>query len=603
MIYFLFFCSGLSGLIYQVVWVREFGNVFGNTVYSASLVVAMFMLGLGFGSYGAGVWADRRYTRQTESLLRAYGQIELIVAALGLSISLVLPGLNALSAISSSYVIDQTGWFVLSSISYVSRGAIVFVLLTPVTLLMGGTLTLLIRHLVRRDVETAGWKIAVLYGVNTAGAAAGAFLTDFVLVPAAGQRATQMVAVALNVIAGVGALALARGASLGTASSAPAVASRDSRSRKASSARKPSAAAMIPARTDIAAGGRSGGDAVMWTSLALGLSGFAALGMEILWFRHFTLLLGGFRAVFSLLLTIILIGMGVGSLVGGVLVRRTTRPAHWLMIVQSAFVAFTLLGLFRADVRNILATRGSVPATSGVGSGLSRTFSEVWFDARPILLEVGCAALLMGLAFPVANAIVQRAERSVGRRAGVLYLANTVGAVGGSIATGFLLLPWLGMQGSATVLMIAAALASVPLYLATVGSRTRRAQRTSRSLRHGRSRRCGVAAHQRRGARPLAAAAVGVPARSRHGSAKAGRTAVDDERGGFRDHRGGGSAGPRARSHHQRASDVFDGAARPAVHARARPYSSPVDGAALARSGDRVRRRQLDPRGHPASVR
>ena len=91
----------------------------------------------------------------------------------------------------------------------------------------------------------------------------------------------------------------------------------------------------------------------------------------------------------------------------------------------------------------------------------------MWFDARPILLEVGCAALLMGLAFPVANAIVQRAERSVGRRAGGLYLANTVGAVGGSIATGFLLLPWLGMQGSATVLMIAAALTSVPLYCAT----------------------------------------------------------------------------------------------------------------------------------------
>src|ERR1041384_3055802 len=94
-IYLLFFCSGLSGLIYQVVWVREFGNVFGNTVYSASLVVAMFMLGLGFGSCGAGGWADRRYPRQSEPLLRAYGRIELIVAALGLSISLVLPGLDA----------------------------------------------------------------------------------------------------------------------------------------------------------------------------------------------------------------------------------------------------------------------------------------------------------------------------------------------------------------------------------------------------------------------------------------------------------------------------------------------------------------------------
>ena len=107
MLYFLFFCSGLSGLIYQVVWVREFGNVFGNTIYSASLVVAMFMLGLGVGSYVAGVWADRRYARAPESLLRAYGVVELLVAALGLSISLVLPGLNALSAISSSYVIDR----------------------------------------------------------------------------------------------------------------------------------------------------------------------------------------------------------------------------------------------------------------------------------------------------------------------------------------------------------------------------------------------------------------------------------------------------------------------------------------------------------------
>ena len=70
------FLSGVSGLIYQVVWVREFGNVFGNTVYSTSLVVAIFMLGLGAGSYLVGVWADRRYERAPESLLRAYGYVQ-----------------------------------------------------------------------------------------------------------------------------------------------------------------------------------------------------------------------------------------------------------------------------------------------------------------------------------------------------------------------------------------------------------------------------------------------------------------------------------------------------------------------------------------------
>src|SRR5713101_6123844 len=77
---FLFFCSGVSGLIYQVAWVREFGNVFGNTVHSASLVVAVFMLGLGVGSYLVGVWADRLHAARPESLLRAYAWADLGIA-------------------------------------------------------------------------------------------------------------------------------------------------------------------------------------------------------------------------------------------------------------------------------------------------------------------------------------------------------------------------------------------------------------------------------------------------------------------------------------------------------------------------------------------
>src|SRR5436190_925927 len=216
-----------------------------------------------------------------------------------------------------------------------------------------------------------------------------------------------------------------------------------------------------------------------WTSLALSLSGFAAMGMEILWFRHFTLLLGEFRAVFSLLLTVILVGIGAGSLAGGFLLRRTARPAQWLMIVQGLFVASTLLGLATASLGNIkdaafanpayLAAVGHVVAAPpGAESDLARTLQELWFNAKPILLEVLIPALLMGLAFPLANAIIQRAERSVGRRAGVLYFSNTVGAVCGSLAAGFLLLPVFGIQGTATILTAAASLA-VPLYLASVG--------------------------------------------------------------------------------------------------------------------------------------
>ena len=191
-----------------------FGNVFGNTVYSAALVVAVFMLGLGVGSYVVGRAADRRYAASAghTSLLRAYGYIELTIALMGLGIALLLPHLGRVSAMVSSYSLDGSAWYGLSTTSHAARTAIAVVLLAPITLLMGGTLTLLIRHLVRSDLDIGGRRIAVLYAVNTAGAAVGCFLTDFSLVPRFGLLGTQMIAVGFNLVAGAGALYLARGA-------------------------------------------------------------------------------------------------------------------------------------------------------------------------------------------------------------------------------------------------------------------------------------------------------------------------------------------------------------------------------------------------------
>jgi spermidine synthase len=472
-LHLLFFCSGVSGLIYQVIWVRSFGNVFGNTIYSASLVVAVFMAGLGAGSYLVGAWSDRRYTTRPESLLRTYGYVELVIGLMGLAISALLPHLGQLSALVSSYSRDPAGWFALSATSYLARAAIAIALLTPITVLMGGTLTLLIRHLVRSDLSSSGWRIAVLYAVNTAGAALGCFLTDFTLVPAVGLQRTQMVAVGLNVIAGVGALYLASRSKVRQKPDTKA-------SRKKVRVKPHTTAAQAVAHVR---GVRLQPDRrpLLLTSLALAMSGFAAMGMEILWFRHFSILLGGFRAVFSLLLTVILIGIGTGSLIGGVLNRRIPRPAEWFMAAQALFVVTTLIGLATADARPIEAAAAFDPtvggaigfagAASAASSSVARGLAELWFNARPILLEVGLPALLMGLSFPLANAVIQRTEDSVGTRAGALYLGNTAGGVAGSLAAGFLLLPSLGIQASATVLAIVAAFAVIPLYLSGLGIR------------------------------------------------------------------------------------------------------------------------------------
>src|SRR5580765_7751595 len=236
LLYFLFFCSGASGLIYQVVWVRVFGNVFGNTVYSASVVVAVFMLGLGAGSYVAGRWSDRRYVENPELPLRAYGRFELTIAAMGAAIALILPHLDRLSILVTSYQRDANGWSVITSASYAARVAIALGLLTPITLLMGGTLTLLIRYLVRADVEAQTRRIALLYAVNTAGAAAGCFLTDFTLVPAWGLLKTQLLAVLLNLIAGGGAIVLGRLRPAPTEARTPDTGGDRARKRKSSPA-------------------------------------------------------------------------------------------------------------------------------------------------------------------------------------------------------------------------------------------------------------------------------------------------------------------------------------------------------------------------------
>ena len=188
LIYLLFFLSGISGLIYQVVWVRVFGNVFGNTIYSASIVVAVFMLGLGVGSYVVGAWADRRYAR-----LRLFEFVEAPRPRSTPTRLRIRCCAVRLRSKSSSRRWDWRlrrccrTWSSVGADFSVCPRAVGLVRAVYVVLSGAGrhcrraadadhaahgrTLTLLIRHLVRTDLEVGGWRIALLYGINTAGAA------------------------------------------------------------------------------------------------------------------------------------------------------------------------------------------------------------------------------------------------------------------------------------------------------------------------------------------------------------------------------------------------------------------------------------------------
>jgi spermidine synthase len=414
LVHVLFFVSGMSGLVYEVVWVRSFGNVFGNTVRSASLVTALFMGGLGLGAWAAGGWADRQAARSSARLLRAYGAAELGAAAFALGIAHLLPRLGGLSARFSSYAAGANGWFEPSAASRALAYATATALMLPPTLLMGATLTLLVRWVMARQVHDAGWRVGVLYGVNTAGAAAGAAATDLLLVPALGLLATQRVAAAAQAAVALAAFALAA-----RAGAAPA-----------EQAREPEPGERASRLTIAAACG------------ALALTGFSALGMEIVWFRALSAAVGAYRPVFSLVLTTILVGILAGSVAGGAAHRRFGRALELLALTQ-ALLAASSLALLASFSRS-----ASTPRAQVLGS---------------IAYVVAFPSLLMGFSMPLASAIAHDALGRVGRRMGALYVSNTLAGVAGALVAGFVLAPRLGSQQSFGVFAACAALAPAPL--------------------------------------------------------------------------------------------------------------------------------------------
>ncbi|MFT5679241.1 MAG: spermidine synthase [Myxococcota bacterium] len=366
------------------------------------MVTGVFMAGLGLGAWAGGAWADRRQT----GALRAYGLVELAVAGWGMALAVLLPGVS----LEASWQVGEAGWLWPADLG--RRIGLAIALLGPPAALMGATVSLLSRRVLAGHVGSTGWRMGVLMGANTAGAATGALACDLWLVPAVGVFGTQGVAAGIGLLAGIGALLLP---------DAPA---------------EPSPAV---------------GQAPSRYALSLALGGVAAMGLEVVWFRFIASALGSFRAALSMTLAVVLVGLWLGALLAGLLERTTRRPALLLAggQVATAVLALAAFVLFSPD--DVLSAQLSLPP---LPANLSTA-------ARLVLP----AAIAMGMAFPLAAAAVQGPESHLGRRTGALFAAGSAGNLLGALGTGFVLLPILGMQGALLVLAcsaIAAAAVAVP---------------------------------------------------------------------------------------------------------------------------------------------
>jgi spermidine synthase len=439
-----FFFSGIAGILYEVVWVREFGLSFGNTIDSAALVTGVFMAGLGLGGWLGGILADAKDRGDARTGLRLYLGAEILIALLGLAISFTLPHLESISAWVSAYRETRPRWHVLTDGSYGLRYLIAAALIGPITILMGASLTFLMRCLVRNRMRVAGVRAGLLFGLNTAGAALGCLFADIVWIPQCGVWSTQIAAVLLNCVAAAAAFTAMRRAKP-TPAAAPQAAPE-----RANPGPDPGDAGPDP----------GGGDGARGAMTAIVLSGFAGMGLEILWFRFLTSALGQYRLVFSLLLFEILAGIGVGAAVAGLLGSTVARPRLLWAAAQVGIAVSALTSFFLFDLGGI---QEGIRRTLADTTGELGILTETSIHLGAIVRVVGVPAFLMGFAFPLANVLAQRDARSVGRKAGVLYLGNTLGALAGSLVTGFLFLPALGMKWTTLVLVAAALFATVPL--------------------------------------------------------------------------------------------------------------------------------------------
>jgi spermidine synthase len=428
----LFFLSGLSALVYQVLWLRLLGLVFGVTVYAASTVLASFMAGLAVGSFAAGRVADR-----LRRPLLWFAAAECLIALSALATP------AALEALQVAYVQLSPALPGSVAVLTLARFAMSFAVLIVPTGLMGATLPLIVRSSLFR-IDTLGARVGVLYGTNTAGAIAGTLAAGLYLIPVLGIARTFLVAAAVNLlvaaVAAVAGLRLPRARSpLGVSPAAPAEAAAEGGEG-------------LPSRTR----------AVILA--VFGISGFASLALEVIWFRSNVLLIRPTAYAFAAMLSAVLAGIAIGSwLVAPLLSRRW----NWIAVLAALELAivFTALGSFRALM-------WSVDLTARLGPALERIMPAY---LPPLfitsLVTMFPAMLLFGAAFPLGirlwTAGGPGAEDRVAGRIGVFYAVNVVGSILGSLAAGFLLLPLAGSRVS-LIIVCAVVLASAVMLLLVV---------------------------------------------------------------------------------------------------------------------------------------
>jgi spermidine synthase len=423
----IFFISGSAGLVHEIVWARALGQVLGNSLQSVTAVLVVFLGGLGLGA----LLGSRRASRSTTAPLRDYAWLEFFVGLWGLSAPAIIVAVEAgLRSLGPSIA---SGALLLPA----SRIATVCLVLAPPTLAMGATFPLMIREARRRGVASES-AVRSLYGWNTVGAALGALVGAFALLPFLGTRGSFLTAAIVNLLAGGAALLLNRGERI----TEPEIGPGDRIARP------------LSLRLTVA-------------SSAAVLSGGIGALLQIGWTRATTLAFGSSVYALGITLAAYVLGIGIGPLLvtRRLLERRTAALAAgtaWIVGTSSLLVLPVLGRLPEIGAR-----------LSGRHSASPLLMLSVQFGIVFLFLLV--PTLAQGAIFP-GLARMAESERAFPshRAASLVYACSTGGSVAGLIAGGFVLIPGIGAERMLRGAGLVALLLSMALLLARSTSEMKR---------------------------------------------------------------------------------------------------------------------------------
>jgi spermidine synthase len=425
--------SGFCGLVYEISWLRLLRLVFGTSTAASAVALATFLGGLGFGGLLLGPRADR-----VRNPLRLYANLEMAVAlAAAVSPPLILLVRWLYIALGGTPGLGAAGGMAV-------RLVLAALVLGLPAFLMGGTLPAAARA-VQRAVDQGRRTVGVLYGPNTLGAVAGSIATTFVLLELLGTNLTVWVAALLNL-----AVALAARILAGRLPPPDAAPPDPGSHGWVAEHHGPEAG-----RRDAAAPGPAAPVALVLVAAAA--VGFAFLLMELVWYRLLVPLLGGSLYTLGGVLSVALLGVGLGGLLyatGSERRRPTLTLFVWSCVLEALFLALPYaLGDRLAVLAMALRPLGFVGFAPLVAVSLLVT-----------VLVVFPAAVVAGYQFPLLVALLGSGGREVGRQVGLAYACNTMGAILGALAGGFGLLPLLSAPGvwrAVVFVLLALAAASV----------------------------------------------------------------------------------------------------------------------------------------------